>query len=309
MSKVTIAIPTYNRPEYLPVVIKSILNQTFQDFNIVIFDSGSNYDINKLVSSFNNPKIKLLTSDQIISSFTNFKRIFTYKYDTDYLVVFHDDDVMHPQMIERELTVMENNKEIVWVGASLKFVHDESKMTDFKLLGKLQDVKLYNLQDLVRLIIGNFNLAFNTVMYRTTMIEYTDKLNEKYNKWADRPTLVCLSKKGKVAVTKEELVSYRVHRGQDSQIKSKNDLPYLLNLCNYYRDNLPIPLTSADKRLFYSWSTNNLIKTLAGFSDSFKEYKDLVMEFHDKGLIRFSYINYRGIVYLLQTLKKYLFAK
>lgn len=41
MAKVSIGVPVYNVAEYLPQCLDSILNQTFQDFEIILVDDGS----------------------------------------------------------------------------------------------------------------------------------------------------------------------------------------------------------------------------------------------------------------------------
>ena len=41
MAKVSIGIPVYNVAEYLPQCLDSILNQTFQDFEVILVDDGS----------------------------------------------------------------------------------------------------------------------------------------------------------------------------------------------------------------------------------------------------------------------------
>ncbi|MGI0015089.1 MAG: glycosyltransferase family 2 protein, partial [Nitrososphaera sp.] len=41
MAKISVLIPTYNRPEFLRLAIVSVLNQTFQDFEIIVVDDAS----------------------------------------------------------------------------------------------------------------------------------------------------------------------------------------------------------------------------------------------------------------------------
>ncbi|MFC1477966.1 glycosyltransferase family 2 protein, partial [Candidatus Margulisiibacteriota bacterium] len=50
--KVSIVIPTFNRKEQLRLTIKSLLNQSFRDFELVVADDGSSDGTNFLVESF-----------------------------------------------------------------------------------------------------------------------------------------------------------------------------------------------------------------------------------------------------------------
>jgi len=51
MPTVSVIIPTYNRARFLGSAIASILNQTFQDFEIIIVDDGSNDNTQSLFRS------------------------------------------------------------------------------------------------------------------------------------------------------------------------------------------------------------------------------------------------------------------
>ncbi len=60
MPKVSVVMPTYNRPEFLPKAINSILKQTYQDFEIIIVDDGTKIRADKVISKINNSKIKYI---------------------------------------------------------------------------------------------------------------------------------------------------------------------------------------------------------------------------------------------------------
>lgn len=56
----TISIPSLNRIESLKLVIKSILNQTFSNYEILIIDEHSDEDIKGYINSLRNPKIRFI---------------------------------------------------------------------------------------------------------------------------------------------------------------------------------------------------------------------------------------------------------
>jgi glycosyltransferase involved in cell wall biosynthesis len=55
--KFSIIIPTYNRGNLLPQAIRSILSQTFQDFELIIVNDGSIDNTEKIINSFNDKRI------------------------------------------------------------------------------------------------------------------------------------------------------------------------------------------------------------------------------------------------------------
>jgi len=57
MPKVSIVIPTYNRAKLLKRAIHSVLNQTYQDYEIIIVDDGSTDNTEEVVRSFNDNKV------------------------------------------------------------------------------------------------------------------------------------------------------------------------------------------------------------------------------------------------------------
>ena len=58
LPKITAIIPTYNRAHYLGIAIKSVLEQTFDNFELIVVDDGSSDNTRELVEEFSDQRIR-----------------------------------------------------------------------------------------------------------------------------------------------------------------------------------------------------------------------------------------------------------
>src|SRR4051794_29226747 len=56
---VTVVIPTYNRPDFLREALDSALAQDFKEFEVLVVDDASAYDVQGLVDSFRDSRVLL----------------------------------------------------------------------------------------------------------------------------------------------------------------------------------------------------------------------------------------------------------
>lgn len=61
---VSVIIPTYNRAHVLGRSIQSVLNQTYQDFELIVVDDGSSDNTEEVVRNFNDIRIKYIRHDK-----------------------------------------------------------------------------------------------------------------------------------------------------------------------------------------------------------------------------------------------------
>ncbi len=56
--KVSVIIPTYNRQKFIGAAIQSVLDQTFQDFELIVIDDGSTDQTVDVIRAFSSDKIR-----------------------------------------------------------------------------------------------------------------------------------------------------------------------------------------------------------------------------------------------------------
>ena len=90
--KVTIAIPTYNRADdYLKQTLKSALNQTYENIEIIVSDNCSTDNTEAVVNSFNDSRIRYFRQQENIGANNNFN--FCLKQAKgEYFLLLLDDD-------------------------------------------------------------------------------------------------------------------------------------------------------------------------------------------------------------------------
>lgn len=61
---VSVVVPTYNRAHLLPRAIRSVLNQTYDEYELVIVDDGSTDDTQEVVSQFGDERIRYVRFEE-----------------------------------------------------------------------------------------------------------------------------------------------------------------------------------------------------------------------------------------------------
>jgi glycosyltransferase involved in cell wall biosynthesis len=120
MPRVSVIIPTYNRADLIGETVESVLNQTFDDFEIIIVDDGSIDSTKEVVHRFDGP-IKYLYQENHGISFTR-NRGFEVS-SGDYICFLDSDDVLKPRMLERQVSLLESNSDLGFVYSDYQFIN------------------------------------------------------------------------------------------------------------------------------------------------------------------------------------------
>ena len=131
----SIVIPAYNCQDYIVGCLKSVLNQTFHDYEIIVVDDGSTDDTAKLIKEMSNDKIRLCRIRNAGAS--NARNVGIKEANGDYIVFLDADDIITPLYLEKISNEIGKSKRVFYLG---------SVRTDFDSLTYRKKVRLFDSQ-------------------------------------------------------------------------------------------------------------------------------------------------------------------
>jgi len=107
---VSVLLPTYNRSKLLPSAIKSVLKQTYPNWELIVWDDGSEDNTKETVLSFQDNRIEYYFAPNHGKSYALNQSI---NYVQGELIAFiDDDDQWTPQKLSLQVDVMKRNKDV-----------------------------------------------------------------------------------------------------------------------------------------------------------------------------------------------------
>ncbi len=125
MKKLAVLLPTYNAAPYLKESIDSVLNQTFTDFDLYVYDDCSTDGSEKLIKSYPNSNIFYFKNEQNIGLTKTLNKgleLLLSKYE--YIARMDADDWCYPERFEKQLQVLDSSPEIILSGTQGYWLKD-----------------------------------------------------------------------------------------------------------------------------------------------------------------------------------------
>jgi len=126
MSELTIAIPFYNAEDYFEMAIRSVLSQTFEDFILLLIDDGSTDSSLDIARKFiSDKRVRVLSDGRNINLGNRLNEIPNLT-ETKFLARMDADDIMHPQRIEKQMSILKNNPDIDVLGSNVYSIDENN---------------------------------------------------------------------------------------------------------------------------------------------------------------------------------------
>lgn len=126
--RITVLMPVYNGADYIDEAIDSILNQTFEDFELLVIDDGSTDSSANLVAALNDVRIRLLRQPQNLGLVAALNRGLD-EARGEYVARMDADDISLPQRFEKQLAFLDAHPEVGACGSWMESFSSTEKVT------------------------------------------------------------------------------------------------------------------------------------------------------------------------------------
>ena len=115
LPKVSICSQVLNNSSGLKAMIKSVVDQTFKDWELVIVDDGSTEDLKAVVDAFNDSRIRLIRLDQNVGVPKGINMALK-EAKGEYVGLLASDEFITPAKLEAQVAYMDEHKGVdcVW---------------------------------------------------------------------------------------------------------------------------------------------------------------------------------------------------
>lgn len=242
MSKLSIIIPCYNSQNYIGKTIESVLNQTFQDWELIIINDGSTdnsiQEITRFIKIDN--RIKLFS---IENGGVNIARNFGYTKispSSEYLHFLDSDDMIEHNFHSDLIEFLDNNLEFGAVYSDHYFIDSADKIIDLPDWGKRYLPTIFWFREELDSKIETSQLSIALwckmvepmVVMRRNVFELSRKWDTsfKYGLIGEGVVLFTeIASKTKIGYLNKELFAYRRHSAQSSQQNNQINSTDLVN--------------------------------------------------------------------------------
>jgi len=215
--EISVLMPAYNAEAYIAVAIQSVLDQAFQNFELIIIDDGSTDRTREIISSFTDRRIRLIVNKKNtgLSSVRNQ----AVRESSSELIAFLDsDDIALPKRLAVQKKFLDHHPNIGLLGTAVALINEKGEKT-----GVLWKSTLQSNEVPVALLFHN-QFAQSSVMLRKDCLP-GDVYREGYAPAEDYDLWVRIAKETPSQNLPNTLTLYRVHiRGSSYTQKEKQEV-------------------------------------------------------------------------------------
>lgn len=204
---VSVIIPVYNAEKYIEQTIQSVLQQTFQDFEIIVLNDGSKDHSGEIIQRMQQADNRIQYIPKANTGVSDTRNIGISKAKGKYLAFLDADDIWLPENLAEKVSVLEQTGKL-WTFSDYEYLYENDNHLRFEK----KEIKPYNITD--NLLLWEMDVVpgpcSNIVVIRT-VFDSGVKFDTKLSSPADRDICLQISTKGDAVFINKVLWRYRLH--------------------------------------------------------------------------------------------------
>jgi glycosyltransferase involved in cell wall biosynthesis len=268
MELISALIPTYNRAHMIGKAVKSLLEQTYSNLQIIIVDDGSTDNTREVINQLEDSRIDYHKIDHVgVSGASNYG---LSKAQSNVIIRLGSDDYCHPNRIQIQYSFYKDSRGQYGVIGSNFYVFDMNK----NLLLKTVFPKVH--KQIIEQLPRKCCLADPTVLYRKDIIQEIGGYNQNKSAAEDWDLFLRLINKTKFYNIQKFLVTIRKHNHNlsapsDTFNKENMEVPvkYFEKTISKEKNNKKIAKAYFDMGYIYYYE-NQLDKSIGLFEEAVK---------------------------------------
>lgn len=226
MALVTVGIPFFHDKDTLEMAVRSTINQTFRDWQLILIDDGGHDGTLEIARKLASQDSRItVVSDGMNKKLPARLNEIIAMSDSPYVARMDADDIMHPRRLEKEVEYLIKYPEVDVVGADSYSIDGNGYILGLKKIPRIP----HSLKEVFKRSI----FIHPSVMGKTSWFKANPYCEETYVERAEDYELWCRTfKTSRFALIEEPLYFYRegqsIIKSADNQIKTYNSVLWVL---------------------------------------------------------------------------------
>ena len=245
--KISVLMPVFNAERYLKMAIDSILNQTFQDFELIIVNDGSTDTSEKIILSYSDSRIQYHKNSENIGLIATLNKGIDL-CNAPFIARMDADDISLPERLQKQWTFLNKHPHFAMVGSDMEIIDEHNR--------HIKNVQKHCLSGLIKTQLF-FKCAFAhpSILIRKDIVakfRYNpDYLHaEDYFLWSQ------IAFQHTVAGLPEILIKYREHQSSVSRRHRQIQEDTVKKIYTYHLQKLNITPSDSELDLHYKLLRN-----------------------------------------------------
>ncbi len=211
---VSIITPTYNHEKFIGTCIESVVNQTYENWEMIVIDDGSTDKTGSIVASFDDKRIIYIKQENL--GVWKLNKTYNKALNLskgDLIAILEGDDAWPSYKLEEQVKIFNNHKIVLSWGRK-NTINEKNEIISFDSQSLKKFINMPQKEVTKNLIISNFIQACTAVIDRNALLSIGGFLQYENTPYVDYPTFLELSLKGKFYPSDRILGYWRKHKAQ-----------------------------------------------------------------------------------------------